>query len=213
MGAKIDGPRYKWNGVYNQYLCRGICGPLVDFGGLREASRERERSIGGARTVFSVLVYIHLLSNWSPPPPSYFRGLATCTRENKSSNKIIIACGNASYLSLPIVYHHGQDLPFFKSPHFDHSTTLHLPPFLIIFVLPSLSLLDRGDGESGTMISLLLSLLLIIFVLPLSLFPRQRDSDIRRSRGGDAPERSISWTAGDRRGMDEHRSDSSVQLS
>lgn len=149
-----------------------------------------------------------------PSSPSYFRGLATCTRENKSSNKIIIACGNASYLSLPIVYHHGQDLAFFKSPHFDHSTTLHLPPFLIIFVLPSLSPRQRRrDGESGTMISLLLSLLLIIFVLPLSLLPRQRDGDIRRSRGGDALERSISWTAGDRRGMDEHRSDSSVQLS
>lgn len=28
LGAKIDGPRYKWNGVYNQYLGGGICTPL-----------------------------------------------------------------------------------------------------------------------------------------------------------------------------------------
>ncbi|KYM94931.1 hypothetical protein ALC62_14526 [Cyphomyrmex costatus] len=31
LGAKIDGPRYKWNGVYNQYLGGGICTPLSGY--------------------------------------------------------------------------------------------------------------------------------------------------------------------------------------
>ncbi|KOC67697.1 hypothetical protein WH47_11098, partial [Habropoda laboriosa] len=78
-GAKIDGPRYKWNGVYNQYLCGGICAP--------SSKRRLHRSALGSPYSF---IY---LSNWCVPSSVVvFVGPATCTTRNKSNNKIITGC-------------------------------------------------------------------------------------------------------------------------
>lgn len=140
LGAKIDGPRYKWNGVYNQYLDGGICTPLSrdprrdaemrgerGEGRVRRSRRRRgeaDTAVGGSPLLVLVsrLLRTRLyLSNRCPrvfaapfppfslSPPECSRGMHRCgcchlhTR-NKSNNKIIMVCGNASYLSLTIVY-------------------------------------------------------------------------------------------------------------
>lgn len=143
LGAKIDGPRYKWNGVYNQYLGGGICTPCCrgpaergseemrgerGEGRVRRSRRRRgeaDTAVGGSPLLVLVsrLLRTRLyLSNRCPrvsaapfvplsfpPPPECSRGMLRCgcchlhTR-NKSNNKIIMVCGNASYLSLAIVY-------------------------------------------------------------------------------------------------------------
>ena len=81
-----------------------------------ERKKERERERGGQskekaeRRVeeLSVLRTRLYLSNWYPaalgPPRHPFSWPRHLHTRNKSNNKIIIACGNASYLSLPIVY-------------------------------------------------------------------------------------------------------------
>ncbi|EGI69412.1 hypothetical protein G5I_01702 [Acromyrmex echinatior] len=44
LGAKIDGPRYKWNGVYNQYLGGGISvGTLLSRARGERGSEEKMR--------------------------------------------------------------------------------------------------------------------------------------------------------------------------
>jgi hypothetical protein len=108
-GAKIDGPRYKWNGVYNQYLGGGIlCAPCVVGGsrGVRRRGREGRAGQGGAGAKketrllarfassgsgFSVLVYISL-TGASPSRPARGRSIAvaaaTCIRETSPTIRL-----------------------------------------------------------------------------------------------------------------------------
>lgn len=138
-GAKIDGPRYKWNGVYNRYLVGGIsCAGSRCRGGTRagrggagkggragpgrggagaEEAKKRDAAVGAIRLFwfwflgFSVLVYISLTGalamrlRLEPRAAVWYRcGCCHLYTRNKSNNKIIMARGNASYLSLAIVY-------------------------------------------------------------------------------------------------------------
>lgn len=120
------------------------------------------------------------------PSPSYFRGLATCTRENKSSNKIIIACGNASYLSLPIVYHHQTGSYFFfklnpsaQPPELLTFRILHLP----LSLPPSLLSIIARHFLFFFSFFLFFLLLFVISVFP-SLFPQIEEEKFSEEEGG-----------------------------
>lgn len=142
LGAKIDGPRYKWNGVYNQYLSGGICAP---FGCLAEASASlgsETKTARGRRATRKLSRFLRTrlyLSNWCPrlsvPRPvlrsSWPRHLHT---RNKSNSEIIIPCGKC------VVFIIGHCLPalglrffffsssfLFQSNHLERATLARAP--------------------------------------------------------------------------------------